>query len=184
MPKQATAEEQRKIDVAEVSIPEESLRADLPVIRARVVYLGPSKSKTITLVGSIHEESIEDETGPVTRTDADGVTRNFTVIKTANPSGCTPYDFSTHDIRGRIIRIKLMPDTVKEHLRGKPFVWCEHIEHLREFFLGIKGPDGKRIREFEVMAKPEEMQVVRDFIKRSERSRRAQEQLYAEVSGG
>ena len=105
----------------------------------------------------------------------------FFVTKTVSPEGNTSYDFTTHDTRGQLIRSRLMPDTAPVNVRGKPFAMCEHIEHLRHFFQA-RGANGEK--EFMVMAKPSDMDTLLTFIKRSERNRRQQEALFAEVVSG
>ena len=168
--------------VQEVSLPEETLRPDMPVIRARVVYLGPGEHHAVSFTGQIHEEWIEDPDGPVTRKDRQKVERRYTVIKSAVPTGTSQYDFTCRDTRGHLIAMRMMPDSANpSRLRGRPFTWCEHVGHLRQFFLA-RDEGGQPI--YHLMVLPKDVAMLQDHIRRSERARRAQSQLFADVVKG
>lgn len=162
----------------EVVLPEETLRADMPIIRARVVYLGPGEHHAISFTGQIHEQWIEDPDSPITRKDRRGAVRHYTVIKKATPSGTSQYDFTIRDQRGHLIPMRMMPEGAGAKVAGRPFCWCEHVGHLRRFFLAV---DERGQRVYQIMALPKDITVLQDHIRRSERTRRAQEQFFADV---
>ena len=170
--------------VTEISLPEETLRAGMPVVRCRVVYLGPGEHHAVSFTGQIHEEVIEDPDGPVTRRfrgDPEGQERQATVIKKAVDTGITQYDFTVRDTLGRLMPERMMPgDTEPSKLRGRPFCWCEHLGHLRRFFLA---EDASKQRLYDIRVRPEDVPLLRDHIRRSERARRQQEALFADVAG-
>lgn len=166
--------------VMEVSLPEETLRPDMPIVRARVIYLGPGEHHAISFTGQIHEQWIEDpEEGTVTRKDRAGTPRRYTVLKAAVPTGITQYDFTCRDTRGHMIPSRLMPDGTK--FAGRAFSWCEHVGHLRNFFLAL---DERGQKIYHLMVRPEHMALLQEHIRRSERARRASAQLFAEVVKG
>jgi len=177
--------------VAEVGLPQTILKSEMPIIRARVVYLGPSESHSVAFGGQVHETYLEDEEGTVERRDRDGheadgtvipgKMRRYTVLKQAvDNAGTTQYDFSTRDSLGRIITERLMPDSASEKLRGRPFAWCEHVGHLRRFYMAR---DERNENLYFIMVRPEQIPIVQEHIRRSERARRQQESLFSEVSG-
>lgn len=181
MPKTATAAEASVVDMAEVSLPEETLKPTLPVIRAKVVYLGAMKNKSVCLQGQILVTYIEADDGTHIRKDPDGTEHHFDELKEAVDTGMTSYDFSTHDSRGRAIRERQMLANAAAHLRGKTFTWVDHIDHLRHFFMA-RGADNEK--EFEVMVKPEHQAALQEHIRRSQRTRRAQAELWKDVVEG
>ena len=193
MPRPASDKEER---FDEVSLPEETLRRDTPVLRARVVYLGADKNKSVTMPGQLSVELAEDEAGTALRdnahrlarqmfekeyldlapdekaqVDAKKVERRYREMKQAIDAGMTSYDFRRFDATGSLIRERLMPDTAPPNLRGRPFQWVEHAGHIAKFF-DLRGPSGEK--EFEVTAKPEHMEAMTDFIRRSRRGRASQ----------
>lgn len=157
------------LEFAEQPLPEATLRPVIPIVPARVVYLGAARNKTVSLPGRILTETYEDTDGTVH------------VIKTAVDEGITQYDFATHDSRGRLIRERLMPDSAAAPLRGKPWGYIEHMDHIRHFYLA-RGPSNEK--EFEVMVKPEHQTLVQDYIRRSARARAQQEALFNDVVNG
>lgn len=179
MPRQATELEER---LDEVSLPEETLKPTLPIIRARVVYLGAMRNKSVCLPGQIMVTYIEAPDGAKVRKDREtGKEGRYDEIKEAVDTGLTSYDFSTHDARGRIIRERMMDKRAPERMQGKPFNWVEHVDHLRHFFMA-RGADGER--EFEVLVKPEQQAGLQDHIRRTMRGRRQQDDLFKEIVGG
>lgn len=165
--------------VKEVALPEETLRADMPIIRARVVYLGPGEHHAISFTGQIFEQWLEDPDGPAERKGRDGKVRRYTVLKRAVPSGTSQYDFTVRDQRGHLIPMRMMPEaTEPSKLRGQPFTWCEHVGHLRRFFLAV---DERGQRLYQIMALPKDVAALQEHIRRSERQRRSHEQLLADV---
>ena len=162
MPRKPTEEEA----VQEVPLDAGVIRAERPIITCKVVYLGAMKNKSLSLPGRIIHETFERQ-GEAPH-----------VVKSVSDSGMTCYDFSTHGIDGRLIPERQMPDSVAAHLKGRPFLVCEHIEHLQAFFM-LKGVDGEK--EFEVLAKPEDRAIIQEHIRRTIRSRRQQDALFQEV---
>jgi len=190
LPKRVAAVQAKPTNgVAEVSLPEETLRLGMPIIRARVVYLGPGEGHSISFGGQIHETYVEDAEGPVQRKDRDGRDaegsaiegrmRRYTVLKEAVGTGTTQYDFAVRDSRGHFIHERMMPKDASQKLAGRPFAWCEHVGHLRRFFL-VKDERGERL--YHVMCKPEDVAVLQDHIRRSERARKANTQLFDDVA--
>lgn len=177
LPKRTVAAVKPTNGVAEVSLPEETLRAGMPIIRARVVYLGPGESYSMSIPGQVHETYVEDAHGTMTRTDRDGRERTYTVLKVATTTGITQYDFSIRDSKGHFIHERMMPEGTK--YAGRPFSWCEHVSHLRKFFLE-RDKRGERL--YHVMTRPENVGLLQDHIRQTERSRKAQEQLYSEIT--
>lgn len=154
-----------------------SARAEIPFMRCRVVYRGARANMSVAMPGSILISRFEDPGGTVEVTDKEGTVRKYREIRKAVSGGMSSYDFSTHDLKGDLIRERLMPQTAREDLRGKPFSWVEHAGHLVEFYLGPKNRDGVRQPEFEVMVKPEHRTVLEELVRmvqRREGRRRAE----------
>jgi len=193
MPRPANEKEER---FDEVSLPEETLRRDTPVLRARVVYLGADRNKSVTIPGQLSVELVEAEDGPALRdnghrlarqmfhkeymdlapdekveVDAKKVERRYRELKQAIDAGMTSYDFRRFDATGALIRERLMPDSAPPHLRGRPFQWVEHAGHVAKFF-DLRGANNEK--EFEVTAKPGDMEALTDFIRRGRRGRASQ----------
>ena len=171
-------------ELIEQIVAEQSIRAGMPVIRARVIYLGAMRNKSVAMPGSILIENYDDENGPVERTDRDGKTRKYVQLRKVVDGGITSYDFASHDVKGNLVRSRLMPDSAPERLRGKVFCFVEHPLHLAEFYLGPKDRDGKRLKEFEVMAKAEDVPAVQEYVKRLVRGQRQELAQLEEVVKG
>ena len=175
---------------AEISLPKTVLKGEMPLIRARVLYLGPGENHSISMPGQIHETYLEDPDGTVERRDRDGhdaegnvvpgKMRHYTVLKEAVPTGITQYDFSTRDTRGHIILERQAPEHFEERYRGRPFAWCEHVGHLRNFFMA---KDARNEDLYHIKVNPEQAHLLTEHIRRSERARRQQEALFADVAG-
>lgn len=173
-------------ELLEQPVPEQTLRTDPPIIRARVVYLGAKRNESVALPGSVMVEHFEEANGPVTRRvlktpnadpkEADNwEERKFVQTRKAVTGGISSYDFSTHDVRGGLIKERLMPDTAPERLRGKCFNWVEHPGHLVEFHMGPKDREGVRRKgEFEVLARPEDIPTIQEYVRRAQRGERRQ----------
>lgn len=146
-----------------------SARASIPFLRCRVVYRGAKANMSVAMPGSIMISRFEDPAGTVEVTDKEGIPRKYREIRKAVSGGMSSYDFSTHDIKGDLIRERLMPQTAREDLRGKPYSWVEHAGHLVDFYLGPKNRDGVRQQEFEVMVKPEHQEVLKDLVRIAQR---------------
>lgn len=172
-------------ELIEQPVAERSVRAEPRLIRARVVYLGAARNKSVAIPGSIFVEHFEDKDGPVTRKDREsGEERNYIQLRKVVPSGITSYDFSTHDLKGNLIKERLMDNTAPERLRGKPYCWVEHPGHLADFYLGPRDRDGKRQREFEVLAKPEDHETIQLIVRQATRNERRQLSDVEEVLKG
>ena len=155
-------------EFVEQAIPEQSTRQPMRNLRVRVVYLGSKRNESVALGGSIEVQHFEDPAGEVVRKDREsGEERRYVQQRRAVDGGIQSYDFATHDIKGNLIRERLMPsdERVPERLRGKRFEWVEHPGHIAEFHLGPKDRDGKRRKgDFEVLAKPEDMVYIQNVI--------------------
>lgn len=172
-------------ELAEQPVAEQSVRAEMPLIRARVVYLGAARNKSVAIPGSIMIEHFEDAAGLIERKDREtGEMRKYVQTRKVVDGGITSYDFSSHDIRGNLVRERLMPDTAPERLRGKVYCWVEHPLHIAEFYLGAKDRDGERQREFEVLARPEDQDVVKEYVRRLKRREQRQQADVEEVLRG
>ena len=160
----------------EQPIPEQSTRIEAHPLRVRVVYLGAKRNESVCLPGSVAVEHFPDANGPVEYKEREsGKLRKGVQIRTPVEGGMSSYDFSTHDLRGQPITERFVPsaDPFPERLRGKRFEWVEHPSHVAEFHLGPKDRDGKRRKgEFEVLAKPQDMDYVQRLILIAQRRER------------
>ena len=194
MPKPA-AETEERFD--EVSLPEETLRRGIPVIRARVVYLGADKNKSMTMPGQLDVQLVESEDGTAVRdnghylarsiykkeyidlvpdekadVDRQKVTRRYKEVKKASKSGMSTYEFPRYDAGGALIRENLVPDTAPAHLRGRPFKIIEHAGHIARFFAMQEGPNKEK--EFEITVRSQDQEALSDYIRRSRRGMAAE----------
>ena len=147
-----------------VSIRDEETAVRLPHIPGgRVIYLGPSKRKSISMSGIIQIERWETQAAkiqPAVINQATGaVISPEQILEPAkfderrypdSEGGNCCYDFSTHDARGRIINVRIIGASDKTaindpRLRGKTWSRCEHPEHLRRFH---RARDANRDPEF------------------------------------
>lgn len=175
----------------EIGLPQEVLRPTLPVVKARVTYLGPGDTHAVTMKGQIAQQYIEDPDGTVQLPyrERDEKTRewvvdqdrmvNYTVLKEAVDEGLTQYDFTYRDNRGQLIRDKMTPETMPTFARNRPFIWCEHIDHLRQFEMAR---DARGERLYYVSAPKAVMDRVAEYIKMSAKKRREMESLYDELA--
>lgn len=191
MPREAKPAEEQEVTITEVPIPPEATRLDVPLVRCRVIYTGPARNKSVALSGQVVDEFVEEDGGPdirdfVTVVDGERKIRKKVagrLYKQAVPSGTASYDFSTHDQHGRLIRSRLMPDTVSANLRGKAWTWVEHLGHVREFELGLVDKvTGKRVKEFEVLIPPDKVDIVMRFIGRANARDADEHELYERVT--
>ena len=135
---------------------ERVVRTIMPILPAIVVYLGKEPHKSVPMKGRIFVERTEVAPG------------EFLERREAVNDQISSYDFSSRDSFGRLIRSRLIPDTfAKPHLRGKVFSPVEHPEHLR-LFRKMRGADGTN--DFTVLAKPEHLRVLEEYILRRERT--------------
>lgn len=182
----------KKSGAKEVSLPEAITSRELPVFRCKVVYLGNQENHSIAFGGQIDETWLEDPDGTVQRKDRDrtlddgtvieGKMRNYTVQKRCViENGTTQYVFETRDSLGRLITERVMPpDTQPKKLAGRPYVYCEHIGHLRRFALAR---DERNEKLYEIRLSPEQIPALQAFIQRRAKLDKANEQLLAEVIG-
>ena len=136
---------------------EKETTLDLPLFEgAIVVYLGPSRRKSIPIRGRIAVEKWESSPGVPE------------IVKTCvEEDFITSYDFSTHDSRGRLILERLVPAEAAPRLRGKPWQLVEHAEHIRVF---LRMRDRNKDREFEVLVPPPDHERFRTYVGDKERS--------------
>jgi len=117
-----------------------------PVIKAQVVYLGGIRNKALSLRGRVVVERIELPNG------------KHAEKREAARVGRTPYDFSTHDTLGRLIRTRLMPSKADPRIAGRRWEWSEHPDHLlwfdefrrdgnREFLISFLTESDKRVMD-------------------------------------
>ena len=92
-----------------------------PVVKAKVVYLGNMRNKSLSLRGRVMVERVELPTG------------GHAEKREATRVGRTPYDFATHDTLGRLIRARMMPAKSDPRVAGRRWEWCEHSDHLLYF---------------------------------------------------
>ena len=172
MPKRVTDSESAIQATADGMVPvrDDVVRPQVPIILCRVVYLGPARNKSVALPGRIMIEEFEQEAGGAKER-----------VKEAVEAGISSYDFSSHDSRGRVIAERTMPDTSPANLKGRPFAAVEHLEHVRYFYLHR---DEAQNKEFEVLARPEDMQRLREYIRTTERARRIENTRLEEVVAG
>ena len=136
---------------------EKETTLDLPLFEdALVVYLGPSRRKSIPIRGRIAVERWESAPG-VAEINKTCIEEDF----------ITSYDFTTHDSRGRLILERLVPADAAPRLRGKPWQLVEHAEHLRVF---LRLRDRNQDREFEVLVPPPDHERFRTYVGNKERS--------------
>lgn len=156
-----------KVEQEFVALEETVLSRELPLIHdARIVYLGANRKKSVCYPGRVAVERFE-QPGEARET-----------IKTPITDGMTSYDFSSHDSRGRLIKVRMMPETTASEVRGRPFQSCEHPEHLRLFF---RAKNGAGDREFKVLVPPEHNAALQDYIRRVESRLHRVEEEYRET---
>ena len=161
----------------EQPIPEQSTRIEAHPLRVRVVYLGAKRNESVCLPGSVAVEHFPDANGPVEYKEREsGKLRKGVQIRTPVEGGMSSYDFSTHDARQQPLagdRVVPAEPRFGRHLWGKRCEWVEHPGHVAEFHLGPKDRDGKRRKgEFEVLAKPQDMDYVQRLILIAQRRER------------
>ena len=160
----------------EQPIPEQSTRVEARPIRVRVVYVGAKRNESVCLPGSVSVQHFPDKEGPVEYRDREtGKMRKGVQLRTPVEGGMSSYDFSTHNLKGQPIVERFVPSTdpFPERLRGKRFEWVEHPGHVAEFHLGPKDRDGNRRKgEFEVLAKPQDMEYVMTLVRMAQRRER------------
>lgn len=148
----------------------------LPIVPCKVIYLGTSRNKSVSLPGRILVEEVEEGLGdtgkPVKVTRYEG-TRE----------GNTHYDFASHDTRGRLIRARLLGGTLPPqmaHLTNRPVETVMHPDHLF-YFHEQPGPDGQP--EYRILAKPEQHAQLQDYFRRKRSRGRSARALLAYATG-
>ena len=157
-----------------------STRLEAHPLRVRVVYMGAKRNMSVCLKGSILTEHFEDPKGPIEYRDREsGKMRRGVQLRKVVEGGMTSYDFSTHDLKGTLIRDRMIPDThPQEDCRNKRFEWVEHPAHIAQFHLGPKDREKKRQKgEFKVLAAPGDQPLIQQLVDRVRRreNRRAAE---------
>lgn len=126
----------------------------LGVVQAKVAYLGSRRNRQLPLKGTISSTKFAD--GEVTEDIAD--------------TGFTPYDFSSHDLRGKLLEKKLMPmDHPIHKVRGKPFVICKHPDHLWALH---RSRDAEGNPEFEIISSGKSAALIDEYFIRRTRALR------------
>ena len=145
-----------KIQSAEIELGDNTLRPEIPMVRCRVVYMGNHRGRSVSLPGQVHVERIQtgfdDKEQPT-----------FQEMRRPVNDGIQAYDFSSHDSIGRLIAERIMSPDVNPELTGKPFAWCEHIDHIRWFHLQ-RTADGAK--EFRVLANRADQPIIQDYVRR------------------
>ena len=169
-----------EVFVEEQPIQDMATRLDSRPLRVRVVYMGAKRNMSVCLKGSILTENYEQADGPMEYRDRDsGTMRRGIQLRKVVEGGMTSYDFSTHDLKGNLIRDRMIPnDHPQEDCRNKRFEWVEHPGHVAQFHLGPKDHDRKRQKgEFKVLAAPADQAFIQQIVERVRRreNRRAVE---------
>lgn len=141
----------------DMMIREQESELQLPLIlNARVVYIGASRKKCIPLKGRVLVETWQE---------APDVEPEVNKTPTEE-EGITGYDFTTHDIRGRVILTNLIGPTEHPRIRNRMSSLVEHPEHLRQF-LRMRDANGER--EFEVLVPKRVRAQFLDYVAEKER---------------
>ncbi len=161
-----------KAQMQEVVLSDSIMRPEAPIVRCRIVYMGNNRNRSVALRGQIQVQNIQtgfdEKNEPI-----------FETSKSAIEEGTQNYDFSSHDALGRIIAERLMAQESGPELAGKPFAFCEHIDHIRWFY-EQKTDDGAK--EFKILADRADQPIIQDHIRRFMASRAREENEFAEVA--
>lgn len=138
-----------------------------PAVKARVVYLGAMRNKSVSLSGRVLVTKYEVEPGQKSE------------VREISEGGMSCYDFSTHDTIGNVIESRLLPrEYPVERLRGKPVVPVEHIDHLRYFYLE-RGPGGEP--EYEVLANQTDHAMLLRHVERLTAAEKSKAELLEKI---
>ena len=141
-----------------------------PIVKARVVYLGAMRNKSVSLPGRILISKYDTGAGEPIE------------IKEASEGGMTCYDFSMNDKTGALIEMRLLPDDYPhERLRRKPVLAVEHLDHMRWFYLE-KGPGGEN--EYEVLASVAHHAMMIQHVERMRAAEKSRGELLANILNG
>lgn len=164
MPKEPTNRTVEEVlDQSERTVGQGLVEGKLGVVYAKVVYLGSRKNRQQPMKGRVSQEKFDD--GEVTEDIAD--------------TGLTPYDFSTHDLRGRLMTGKLMPMDHKVHkVRGRPFCIVKHPDHLWSFH---RMRDGDGNPEFEIISGGANAAVIDEYFLRRTRALRVADEDFTHI---
>lgn len=161
-----------KSQMQEVELKDNILRPEAPIVRCRIVYMGNNRNRSVARPGQIQVNKIQvgfdAEDHPV-----------YEETKSAIQEGTQNYDFSSHDILGKIISERLMPQDTGPELAGKPFAFCEHLSHI-QWFYDQKTDDGAK--EFRILADRNDQALIQDFIRKATANRMKEENEFAEVA--
>lgn len=185
MPARAKAEEEarQEVQAALTTLPLEQLEEELldptaPLIEgAMVIYTGSARNQTVAMPGRLMIEEYEGEVDP--RTGEPTKKQVKTVIE-GSEGGHTSYDFSTHDIFGRLIKERMVGPEYGPELANRRGEKVEHAAHLHAFFR-IRGRDGAPA--FRVMVPPAKRPILEEYIARVERRRGSSDKLYHDTGG-
>ena len=162
-----------KTPFAEVELGDNILKPEAPIVRCRIVYMGNNRNRSVARTGHIQIQRIQtgfdEKNEPV-----------FETVKTAIDEGIQNYDFASHDALGRLIEQRLMPVEAGPEIAGKPFAYCEHLGHIRWFYLQTT-VDGAR--EFKVLAERKDQPLIQDYVRRFMRAQQEDEKTFQEVAG-
>ena len=176
-----------EVFIEEQPIQDLSTRLEARPLRVRVVYMGAKRNMSVCLKGSILTENYEDPTGPMEYKNRDSgqMTRGIQLRKVVE-GGMTSYDFSTHDLKGNLIRERMIPsDHPQEDCRGKRFEWVEHPRHIAQFHLGPKDHDRKRQKgDFKVLAPAADQALIQQLVAQVRRREGRREAQLEEVLRG
>jgi hypothetical protein len=152
-------------------VDEQRSRTRRPLIEgAVVIYKGTNRKKVVALNGRVYVQEIE--TGDK---DQDGHPVMY-VTKECGDEGTQSYSFMTHDSLGKLIKMWLTPMTgaqkvaevtlqakqLPEALRGRPFTFCEHPEHLRVF---LRMRNAAKESEFTILVPPKSRQAFNEYVR-------------------
>jgi hypothetical protein len=158
----------KKRQPVEVELTDAQMRPEAPIIRCRIVYRGANKNRSVALPGQIQiakmQVGFDEKNEPI-----------FEEMKSAISEGMQNYDFASHDSMGKLITQRMCPAEVGAELAGKPFAFCEHIDHIRWFYLQ-RMADGSR--EFSVLASREDQPIIQDAVRRFNRAAQEQDNMF------
>jgi len=161
-----------KMQAAEVELGDNTLRPEAPMVRCRVVYMGNNRNRSVALPGQV--QVTKTQTG---FDEKDQPT--YEEVRRAIDEGIQSYDFSSHDSIGRIIPERIMAPESGNEYTGKPFAWCEHIDHIRWFHLQ-RTADGAK--EFRVLASRADQPLIQDHVRRFMSSRERQDSDFENIA--
>ena len=145
-------------------------RREAPVFaKTVVIYLGTEHNHSVSLRGQLAIETVQefDPTAP----DGIRVVERRSVPDEGG-EGCTCYDFSTHDLVGRLIRQRIVPmgHATLGQFAGKPVAFVEHPDHLFHFHRAGGG------QQYLVVCPPEQLPALNHYFQQRVLGVRAKEE--------